>query len=190
MRLSSKTSFKKIGLAVQNRIRKGISSRNAVALSLVLHFGVALAIGSLWVSKNMLNSDHSDSIVFDLTTVKEEIKQNAQSPSEFGVPNREASKESGKASNLVKGNMNRDAVLMASLTSLSDLRASFSFMMQSVSSDSIGGFAPLDGDIPGSDYNVFGNKNGEGHGFGNGAVTIGGSGGRGGDCPPPPRILP
>jgi len=180
--------FENIGLAVQHRIRKGISSRNAVALSMVLHFGVALAIGSLWVSNNLLSPDHSDGIVFDLTTVKEAIKQNAQSPSEYGVPNREASKESGKASNLVKGNMNRDAVLMASLTSLSDLRASFSFMMQSVSSDSIGGFAPLDGDIPGSDYNAFGNKNGEGHGFGNGAVTIGG--GRGGDCPPPPRILP
>lgn len=158
----------------QNRFPNKLNTSQTILISIVLHIAVALAVAAFWVSSKISAEAHSaNSIVFDLETIKPSQANSGQLPQaidEFGLPNADAAKTSGQASNPMRGNMSRDAVVMASLASLSQLRETFAFVTQTVSTDSVGGFSPLHGNVPGSEYDSFGRKKGEGLGNGSGRI--------------------
>ncbi|MFQ5604397.1 MAG: hypothetical protein ACE5HS_14100 [bacterium] len=171
---------KVIRQAIKNRFRKGLSTRDAIGISIIVHIVIGSALASFLIGTMIVQpADLSQTIEFDLTT--EEVSSvkadqlNGQNSDQFGVSNSEASKQVGRASTLTKGNMNRETTVMASLASLSELKESFNFIMAQVTADSVGGFSPAEGKVPGSEYNSFGLKNGDGFGAGHGAgIYIGG----------------
>ncbi|MFQ5649804.1 MAG: hypothetical protein ACE5IY_07670 [bacterium] len=180
------TRFRQMKEGIQGRFHRRVTPRGALGISLLLHVFFGAALGSYWVGARVAQqARHADEIVFDLQTIKENPdlsgQQRAQASEEYGLPNREALEASGRASSVVKGNMNRDAVVTASLAALSDLRDSFTFITHAVAADSVGGFSPVNGDVPGSEYDSFGRKKGEGVGAGGVSVVVGGSG----FCPSP-----
>jgi|GEM_PF-3522426 len=170
----------------QDRFHGGLSMRKSLLLSIVLHLIAGGAIAAYWAGSQVAaHLASNDKIVFDLETIspKENIdKLTGPQAEEYGVTNADAKDVSGKASTFLKGNMNRDAVVMASLASLSKLTESFGFITHAVAADSLGGFSPADGNIPGSEYDSFGRKKGEGRGAGDGSgIRVSG----GGFCPIP-----
>ncbi len=172
---------------IGERFRAGLSMRNSLLLSIVMHLVAATAIATFWAGTHLVeHANDNDEIVFELETITSEHNTSdnlsGKPADEFGSTNPDASRASGKASTPVKGNMNREAAVMASLASLTELTESFGFITHTVVSDSLGGFSPSDGRIPGSEYDSFGRKKGEGIGAGDGTgVYIGG----GGFCPVP-----
>lgn len=165
---------------VLRQIDRVVTTRNAIGMSIGLHLLLGMALAALWTGNQLAtHSEGADEIVFELQTIKE--KQpfegvQGQSSEEYGVPNQDAAKASGKASNPVRGNMNKSAVVMASLTALTDLRDSFSFVTHAVAADSLGGFSPIDGEVPGSEYDSFGRKKGQGIGAGGVRIYVSGGG--------------
>lgn len=158
----------------RNRFPNKLNTSQTILISIVLHVVVALAVAAFWVSSQISAEAHSaNSIVLDLETVKS-IQANTgqlqQAVDGYSLPNPDAAKTSGRASNPMRGNMNREAMVMASLASLSQLRETFTFVTQTVSTDSVGGFSPMHGDVPGSEYDSFGRKKGEGTGSVSGRV--------------------
>jgi len=180
-----KAYLKTVQNSFHERFHGGLSIRKSLLLSIVLHLIAGGAIAAYWAGSHMaVHMASNDKIVFDLETIspKHDVdKLTGPQAKEYGVTNPNAKDVSGKASSLVKGNMNRDAVVMASLASLSKLTESFGFITHAVVSDSVGGFSPADGDIPGSEYDSFGRKKGEGLGAGDGSgIRV-----SGGFCPIP-----
>ncbi len=167
-------------LSFKNKLfPKYVSAQNALGISIMLHLFITAAFGTYWVG-SIENRDlnHVDDIVLNLETIKFKPEFSHGSSSEYGKSNSEAEKKSGKASNLVKGNMNRDAILKASLASMEDFIKPFRFVTQTIVSDSTGGFSIVDGDMPGSQLDSYGTKKGEGAGHGGGIrVRVGGYGG-------------
>ena len=176
---------------ITNRFRRGISTRGAIGISIILHLLLGSALASYFMGTLYIHpAQQKQSIEFDLSTEKLSMTAsndlNGENAKAHGAANLESSEETGKSGNLMTGSMNREAVFMSSLASLSDLRESFRFIMQQVSADSLGGFSPVDGQAPGSEYNSLGYKDGEGLGYGHGAgIYVGG-----GLCAPSPAPSP
>ncbi len=82
-------------------------------------------------------------------------------------------------------NVNREAVMLASLASLSELQESFQFLIQELSVDEEGIFTPIQGDVPDTKVIADGLVNAKGFGGRRGIISI--SGGGSGKCPPRPR---
>lgn len=167
-------------LSFKNKLLpRNVSAKSAIGISIMLHLFFTAAFGSYWagsIEKRALN--HTDNIVLNLEPVKFEPNFSSNSNQEYGISNPDAEQESGKASNLTKGNMNRDAILKASLASMEDFIRPFKFVTQSIISDSTGGFSLVEGDMPGSQLDSYGTKNGEGAGRGHGIrISVGGYGG-------------
>lgn len=167
------------------RLQK-INSKRAVALSVAVHmlFGAALANFYVQSYIHQQANQTEEVIEFDLTTI--ESHTDLSQIQAAGVPNAKANSDVGKASTLVKGNMNRKTMMMASLSGLEELKSSFNFIMQKTATDSLGGFSPADGNVPGSEYDSFGYRKGENLGRGNGVIVISG----GGFCAPSPAPPP
>jgi len=175
------STYRHFVLDTIRQLAKTMNTKRAVSLSVVLHLLVAVALAGMVVTTTTSPVATADDVIeFDLTTVKykTDFGRNGQSQStgEAGTPNANAQAESGRASTLLKGNMNRESVMMASLAGLDALKSSFSFMMQKTVADSLGGFSPTHGDIPGSAYDSFGYRKGDNLGRGNGKIVISGGG--------------
>jgi len=82
-------------------------------------------------------------------------------------------------------NVNKEAVMLASLASLSDLQESFQFVIRELSVDEEGIFTPIQGDVPDTKVIADGLVNAKGFGGRRGIISI--SGGGSGKCPPRPR---
>ena len=81
--------------------------------------------------------------------------------------------------------VNKEAVMLASLASLSELQESFQFVIQELSVDEEGLFTPIQGDVPDTKVIADGLVNGKGLGRRRGIIRV--SGGGNGNCPPRPR---
>ncbi len=172
-----KTYLKHVGTAMQNRFRGRLKTRDAIAISIILHLIIGTAMASFFSGALFVKPPEDlDSIEFDLVTEK----TNTPFSSQF-AENSPSSESKGRAGNPAKNTMNRKAAVMASLASLSELREAFSFISQQVSSDSSAGFSPIQGKAPSIE---FGFQNDDRFGSGNGPrVLISG----GGVCIPGPR---
>lgn len=177
-----------------------MSTHKAVTLSVFVHILLALAFASLSpdkiVGSRALPKNH---LVFELVkenkieiNKKTSLKldnnadgsdQNHHDSIEKLGKTRGTRTSTSKHLIAEKAKINKKAAMMASLTGLSELRESFSFVLHQVSADSMGSFTPIQGTAPDIDLLSDGLENG--HGFGTrSGIIIGIGGGGGGNCPP------
>lgn len=177
MSMKLNTRLANIAHAVRNRFRKGIRTRDAIGISIMLHLLIALSLASFLVGTLYVPPHDQDSVIeFDLVT--QEISTHAadQIAGQNAQKTAGVAKATSQTSGFSQEASDKKAVLMASLGSLSDLKASFKFVMNQVSSDSMG-IAPMQGSVPSTAF--FGGAFGEGN-DGHGGFSFG-------VCAPSPR---
>ena len=161
-----------------SRLSERVSTRRgAVGLSLMLHLIVASAFASFLVTRAVVEPHHlANTIEFDLVSEPATKTVANQSESQKSQAASSASAQAGKAEGLpgalARSAQNKNALVMASLASLSDLKESFGFISHQVAADSSSGFAPMHGTDPNSTLNSLGDgkyKDGLGS---TGGVTI------------------
>ncbi len=182
---------------IQTRYKKGfkITTRKAVAFSLVLHLFLGIAIAAMNRDKiASLMTAKEENIEFELVSKDLDLKSstrrignvesNSSSVKKVGNKVGLSSSTSKKivAENV---NVNKEAVMLASLASLSELQESFQFVIQELSVDEEGIFTPIQGVAPDTKVIADGLVNAKGVGGRKGVISI--SGGRNGNCPPRPR---
>jgi len=178
MKLEKKKILEVAGKLV-SPFRSGSSNRpNAIGLSILLHVVVVAAIASFWATTvTMIPADQPTSIEFDL--VAEQTP-----PAVASSQSAKAQSQAGKAGGGERGQVtqspkSREAVLMASLAGLTELKESLGFVSQPVASDSSSSaFAPMgSGSAPNTSLDALGKKYGggsEGTGGGGFTVSVGG----------------
>lgn len=183
----------KLKLAV-DKIASKLSFRNAIGISVFFHIFIAVAFASVFVGRHLIAPESDKLIEFDLVTVKEvEVQKSTTSalPSLLdeiratGSVQADLTQKAREGSNIaeVKPALNREAVIFASLASLSELRESFSFLEAELKVNSGSSWSPVDGDAP--DVSGLAKGLSTGFGYGGRGIVIGGfRGGGGGDCPP------
>ena len=172
---------------IQSRLKKGfkITTREAVAFSIVLHIFLGIAIAAM--NRDTISgfmTEKEENIEFELVTVKDlDLKSSTKI--------KKAGKKIGLSSSTSKKlvaenvNVNKEAVMLASLASLSELRESFQFVIQELSVDEEAVFTPIQGDMPDTKVIADGLANAKGLGGRRGIIST--SGGGNGSCPPRPR---
>jgi len=184
---------------IRNRLKKGfkITTREAVAFSIVFHIFLGVAIAAMNRDKiSIFMTEKEENIEFELVTVKD---LNLASSNNQGKNNQansssviKAGKKIGLSSSTSKKlvaenvNINKETVMLASLASLSALQESFQFVIQELSVDEEGVFTPIQGDVPDTKVIADGLLNAKGIGGRRGGI-ISISGGGNGRCPPRPR---
>lgn len=190
--------LQRLSSKIRNRLEKGfkIRTREAVAFSIVFHIFLFIAIAAMNRDKiSGFMTKKEENIEFELVTVKD---LNLASSDNQGKNNQtnsssviKAGKKTGLSSSTSKKlvaenvNINKEAVMLASLASLSVLQESFQFVIQELSVDEEGVFTPIQGDVPDTKVIADGLLNGKGLGGRRGIISI--SGGGKGSCPPRPR---
>ena len=183
---------------IQTRYKKGfkITTRKAVAFSLVLHLILGIALAAMNRDKIAgLMTAKEENIEFELVTFKDlDLKSNTSRKGNL-QSNFSSAKKAGKKVGLSSStskklvaenvNVNKEAVMLASLASLSELQESFQFVIQELSVDEEGIFTPIQGDVPDTKVIADGLVNAKGFGGRRGIISI--SGGGSGKCPPRPR---
>lgn len=169
-------------------IPDSLNRRGALGISVFLHVFIGMALASFLIGKVVVEQQaETPGVVFDLQTNPDvDLQRLQQKASSFEAtvnqrnrPQQESKAGSGRPSLKV----NKQAVLLSSLASLSELKDSFNFVMQSVSADSAKGFSPLYGNAPDTEAISAGFGKGDGYGDGNGIrVSVGGGHG---SCPKP-----
>lgn len=169
--------LKNIAFAIRNRFRRGIKTRDAIGISILLHLLIGTAFASFLVGTYYVTPSHPEqSIEFDL--IAETVKPTAADRLAGQVSDQTAGgAQSNSATGSAPQTIDKQAILMASLGSLSDLKESFKFVMQQVSSDSLG-LSPLHGQMPSTAF--YGAGSGGEDGSGHGGISIG-------VCAPGPR---
>ncbi|MFQ5708679.1 MAG: hypothetical protein ACE5HO_14585 [bacterium] len=179
------------------RIYRGVSTRGALGISVILHIFILMAFASFFVGTHYIKPQiESATVVLDLQTERDvkDVKlekninnqtlsgSNSTKPADVEGFNGTAADAAGSPSSVAKRSTNQQAVVLSSLASLSDLKESFNFVMQKTSADTTNGFAPVQGNAPDTKFYTAGSKNGQGFGNGNGgfSISIGG-----GHCPAP-----
>jgi hypothetical protein len=182
---------------IQTRYKKGfkITTRKAVTFSLVLHLFLGIAFAAMNRDKIAgLMTAKEENIEFELVTLKDldlksntSRKGNLQSTSSAKKAGKKVGLSSSTSKELVAENVrvNKEAVMLASLASLSELQESFQFLIQELSVDEEGIFTPIQGDVPDTKVIADGLVNAKGFGGRRGIISI--SGGGSGKCPPRPR---
>jgi hypothetical protein len=182
----------------QNRFPNGFTRRETIGLSVILHLSLGVAIASMSFDKitGLPYADADEPIEFDLITDTELDFNSDQSNSENSLDgvdqnNDEAIPKLGEKQGLESSdsnvlvaentNVNKEAVMMASLATLSELKESFNFVLHQVSADSIGAFTPLQGKAPHPQLYADGAEDGYNFGYKSGIRVSVGSGG--GNCP-------
>ncbi len=183
---------------IQTRYKKGfkITTRKAVTFSLVLHLFLGIAFAAMNRDKIAgLMTAKEENIEFELVTLKDlDLKSNTSRKGNL-QSNSSSAKKAGKKVGLSSStskklvaenvNVNKEAVMLASLASLSELQESFQFVIQELSVDEEGIFTPIQGDVPDTKVIADGLVNAKGFGGRRGIISI--SGGGSGKCPPRPR---
>ena len=180
---------------IQDRFKKGfkVTTREAVVFSIVLHIFLGVAIAAMNRDKiSDLITEKEENIEFELVTVKDLDLKNSSNQGNSAQANSSAIKKVGKKVGLSSStskklvaenvNVNKEAVMLASLASLSDLRESFQFVIQELSVDEEGVFTPIQGDVPDTKVIADGLLSAKGLGGRRGIISI--SGGGNGNCPP------
>ena len=130
-------------------------------------------------------TEKEDNVEFELITVKD---LDFKSSTKVKKAGKKIGLSSSTSKTLVAENVkiNKEAVMLASLASLSELKESFQFVIQELSVDEEGVFTPIQGDVPDTKVIADGLLNGKGlGGRRRGIISI--SGGGNGSCPPRPR---
>jgi len=180
---------------IQDRFKKGfkVTTREAVVFSIVLHIFLGVAIAAMNRDKiSDLITEKEENIEFELVTVKDLDLKNSSNQGNSAQANSSAIKKVGKKVGLSSStskklvaenvNVNKEAVMLASLASLSDLRESFQFVIQELSVDEEGVFTPIQGDVPDTKVIADGLLSAKGLGGRRGIISI--SGGGNGNCTP------
>ena len=180
---------------IQDRFKKGfkVTTREAVVFSIVLHIFLGVAIAAMNRDKiSDFITEKEENIEFELVTVKDLDLKNSSNQGNSAQANSSAIKKVGKKVGLSSStskklvaenvNVNKEAVMLASLASLSDLRESFQFVIQELSVDEEGVFTPIQGDVPDTKVIADGLLSAKGLGGRRGIISI--SGGGNGSCPP------
>ncbi len=168
--------------------RKWFSLREAVGLSILLHLMATVVVASFWLGNEIFKQPAIEPpLMFELEPSYLSQSVGPTNPVEqSGMSSLTTEKQVGTTGS--RGNLSRDAFLMASLASLDELREAFTPALHPVSTDTVGSFSPLmEGTIPGSNGDSFGWHKGTRAGSGRGISISIGSGG--GNCPPGPTIL-
>jgi len=184
---------------IQDRFKKGfkVTTREAVVFSIVLHIFLGVAIAAMNRDKiSDFITEKEENIEFELVTVKDLDLKNSSNQGNSVQANSSAIKKVGKKVGLSSStskklvaenvNVNKEAVMLASLASLSDLRESFQFVIQELSVDEEGVFTPIQGDVPDTKVIADGLLSAKGLGGRRGIISI--SGGGNGSCPPRYRL--
>ncbi len=168
-----------------SRFRGGLSTRQALVLSVCLHVAAAAVAGSIAWSSGALQPAADPTITFELVTPDldpkpiDPVQNNADAPRNLGKALGDP-RSTSRTLVAEQARVNKQAVVMASLAQLSQLRESFRFVVQQVAADSLGTFRPLEGKVPSTEMFTSG---ADGYGFGSrtGIITIGAGSGH---CPP------
>ena len=187
--------FQQFSTKMKNRFKKGlkITTREAVTLSIVLHLFLGIAFAAMNRDKIAgLMTAKEENIEFEIVAVKDLDLKNSNNQGNSVQANSSAIKKAGKKIGLSSStskklvaedvNVNKEAVILASLASLSDLRESFQFVIQELSVDEEGVFTPIQGDVPDTKVIADGLLSAKGLGGRRGIISI--SGGGNGNCPP------
>ena len=180
---------------IQDRFKKGfkITTREAVVFSIVLHVFLGIAIAAMNRDKiSNFMTEKEENIEFELVSDKDLDLKNSTNQGNNAQANSSAIKKAGKRIGLSSStskklvaenvNVNKEAVMLASLASLSELRESFQFVIQELSVDEEGVFTPIQGDVPDTKVIADGLLSAKGLGGRRGIISI--SGGGNGNCPP------
>lgn len=155
-------------------LRKGISNRKAIVVSLVLHLMIGVAMATFWVNTVYVKPAMRDrTIEFDLTPTRKEspTKNLAKAASQKSARGSQGSKAARKAGG---AKASRERVVMASLAGLSQMKASFNFIQNSVASaDSSSAFHPMSSNGPEVELNSIIQKYKDGQGKGGVSIGVG-----------------
>lgn len=160
---------------MKNRFRQGISGRSAIVFSLLLHFMVAVAAATFWTNAVYVKPSASEATIeFDLTSDQSIPKSRNENLAKASAQKNTRSSKAGGESAI--GNRSQNAVVMASLADLSQLKTSFNFVQQSVvAADSSGGFTPMQGGGIGIEINFLVEEYKNGRGKGGVTLSVGGA---------------
>ena len=155
--MNSKLKHQTIQVAnrLRLRFRKSFTTRGALGISIILHLFIAMAFASFLAGTYYVesNKEQEDSIVFDLETETDiDFSSNRSNSSlstqlegklaeNSGLSGLESSSSSGQGS--PSAAVKNEAAVLASFASLTDLKESFSFVMQQVSADSLDGLTSV-----------------------------------------------
>jgi len=154
-----------VSTLLRNKLQRGFSRRETVGISVILHLSLGIIFASIQLNKTdgipILPEDTA--IEFELITEDQLNFSSSMSNSDKALdgPNQQSTEaipklgeqiglESSDSDVLVaeKIPVTKEAVMMASLADLKQLRESFNFMLSQVSADSSGAFVPLGGQAP------------------------------------------
>ncbi|MFQ5640112.1 MAG: hypothetical protein ACE5IR_19200 [bacterium] len=195
MKFKNQFPFPKVYHLLLSHLRKGVSKKEAVGLSIFIHIIVSAAFGVIFFKSSFLSEPIKETNVeFELVPIEDMISEQ----NDFQTNDSDLPKDADKAQVVSKSlgdptsssamlvaeeaKVNKDAVMMASLSSLLELRESFNFVVQQISTDSVGAFTPIHGAVPNTSVLSAGALNGSGFGNRRGIIAI--SGGGNGSCPP------
>lgn len=174
-----------------------MSTRDAILLSLALHVTFAMVFAAFYDGTSIPQPKAETAIAFELVNEEDITYQQLQSSAVLpdktaglnpemndklgGTPESHGLKSS-RSDVLVAENAHksREAVMKASLATLSKMRDAFSFAVHQVTADSLGAFKPVQGDAPATRVIA----DGLGEGVSLGEKIRAGIGG-GGNCSPP-----
>lgn len=149
--------------SVKKRFPKSIHPKSAIGISIILHVIAGAALASFFAQTFVIQQD-SPSIEFDLVSEHKDLPFPEILVNDVGAKLNDS--EAGKLTkSTVENVLNRRAVVLASLANLSELSYTFGFVKPDATADSLSSsFLPIQGNVPTSEYNSFGLKNGEGYG--------------------------
>ena len=181
-------SFKKDvnGISKSRRFGINLNFREAVLVSVCLHFGIAIAATAILLDAPHLIGPPIDELNLELETVAENepVPQpiyDYSNQTESAGKEQNYSENGGKNSPHAGGDplSQKQALLLASLNTLSALKESFNFVTHKVTSDSTGAFVPIQGMAPDIQSLANGLETAIQMGARTGRIGIGG----GGNCP-------
>ena len=167
-------------------IKKGVTLREATVVSVCLHFGIVAAAATMFLGRPQLIGPPVEELNLKLELLAE--SEPAEQPTfdyskqAESAGNEQAAENNGIGSPQLGGDQvaEKQALLLASLNTLSALRESFSFVTHEVISDSAGAFIPIQGMAPDIRSLADGLNTAIEMGVRTGKIGIGG----GGNCPP------
>ncbi len=173
-------------MSIPGRHDFNLSFREAMLFSVCLHFGIAIAAMAILPDTPRLIGPSIDELNLELEVVAEKepvpepIYDYSDQTESAGVEQND--RENGGNSSAEAGGdplAQKQALLLASLNTLSALKESFNFLTHEVSSDSTGAFIPIQGMAPDIQGLADGLNTAIQMGIRTGRIGIGG----GGNCP-------
>ncbi|MCG8605069.1 hypothetical protein MJD09_08735 [bacterium] len=179
---------------VIDAVIQNLSFRNAIGVSIFLHVFIAIAVTSVFVNNRLMAPQSDTRIELEISTEDENIPETARdvgtlnildntNASTTSLPSLSQAEEAASGAE-PKTTNDRDAIIFASLESLSELRESFNFLEATLTASVGSSLPPAEGEAPDVSGLGTGLRGGFGYGSGGRGVVIGVIGGGGGDCPP------